>query len=125
LHTLLVILAVGTMAPFLWLVCASVKQGKDVFSAAFLPWGRLHDLTLNNFRALFAEQPFARWLVNSAFVSSTYTVLVVTLSSLGGFSLAKYRFAGKRPLMLFMLATMLLPGQVLLPASYELMYQFG
>ena len=42
--------------------------------------------------------------MNSAFVSSTYTVLVVTLSSLGGFALAKYRFAGKRPLMLFMLA---------------------
>jgi ABC-type glycerol-3-phosphate transport system permease component len=47
------------------------------------------------------------------------------LSSLGGFALAKYQFRFKRPLMLIMLATMLLPSQVLLPSSYELMYHIG
>ena len=52
-------------------------------------------------------------------------MLVVALSSLGGFALAKYNFRGKRPLMLVMLATMLLPSQVLLPSSYELMYKIG
>jgi len=50
---------------------------------------------------------------------------VVTLSSLGGFALAKYQFAGKKILMLVMLATMLLPGQVLLTPNWELMYKFG
>jgi ABC-type glycerol-3-phosphate transport system permease component len=49
----------------------------------------------------------------------------VTLSSLGGFALAKYRFVGKKPLMAIMLATMMLPSQVLLPSSYELMYRIG
>jgi multiple sugar transport system permease protein/arabinosaccharide transport system permease protein len=52
-------------------------------------------------------------------------VLIVALSSLAGFALAKYNFRGKRPLMLVMLATMLLPSQVLLPSMYELMYHFG
>ena len=52
-------------------------------------------------------------------------MLVVTLSSLGGFALAKYHFRGRRMLMLLMLATMLLPSQVLLPSSYELMYHLG
>ena len=76
-------LALGALTPFLWLLCACFKRGEDIFASAFLPWGHLHDLTLDNFRILFTEEPFARWLLNSAFVTSAYTVLVVTLSSLG------------------------------------------
>ena len=58
-------------------------------------------------------------------LSSAHTVLIVTLSSLGGFALSKYQFRGKKPLMLLMLATMLIPSQVLLPSNYELMYRIG
>lgn len=125
LHAMLYALAVCAIAPFVWVLCACFKTQDDLFRHTFLPWGHLHDLTLANFRALFATEPFARWMVNSIFVTSVYTASVVTLSSLGGFALAKYRFAGKRPLMLMMLLTMLLPGQVLLPASYKLIFSFG
>jgi ABC-type glycerol-3-phosphate transport system permease component len=50
---------------------------------------------------------------------------VVALSSLGGFALAKYRFRGRKALMLVMLATLLVPGQVLLLPNYEVMYALG
>ena len=125
LHLVLFGLAFCATAPFLWMLCACFKTQDDIFRYAFLPWDHLHGLTLDNFRALFATEPFARWMTNSLFVTSTYTVAVVTLSSLGGFALAKYRFAGKRILMLVMLTTMLLPGQVLLPGSYQLIFKFG
>ena len=49
----------------------------------------------------------------------------MSLSSLGGFALAKYRFAGRKLLMFLMLVTMTVPGQVLLPSSYELMRGLG
>ena len=94
----LTIAAAVCMAPFAWLLCASVKRGEDLFAYPFLPWTHLDRLTLSNFGLLFRNQPFAAWLTNSAFLASAQTVLVVTLSSLGGFALAKYRFAGKRPL---------------------------
>ncbi len=125
LHLVLAVLAFGVLAPFLWMLCASFKERHDVMEHAFLPWAHLDRLTLGNFRTLFHAVPFGRWLINSLFVSSVYTVLVVTLSSLGGFALAKYRFFGKRPLMAMMFATMLMPGLVMLPSSYELMYRFG
>jgi ABC-type glycerol-3-phosphate transport system permease component len=53
------------------------------------------------------------------------TALIVTFSALGGFALAKYQFAGKKMLMAVMLLTMLLPGLVLLPGGYLLMYDLG
>lgn len=114
-----------SLMPFAWLLCATVKRGDDLFAYPFLPWHDLSRLTVRNFGSLFVNQPFGRWLMNSAFLASTATALVVTLSSLGGFALAKYQFPGKKPLMLMMLATMLLPAQVLLPSSYELMWHFG
>jgi ABC-type glycerol-3-phosphate transport system permease component len=125
LHLTLVLLAFATITPFLWLICAAFKQQKDMFTWAFLPWRDLRGLTLDNFRALVAKVPFATWLLNSLFLASAQTVLVVTFSSLAGFGLAKYRFAGKRILMLIMLGTVVLPFPVLLPSSWELMYRFG
>ncbi|HVT87909.1 MAG TPA: carbohydrate ABC transporter permease [Tepidisphaeraceae bacterium] len=124
-HFVLIGFSLIVLAPFAWLVCASFKKQEDIFGSMFLPWSRLESLTLSNFRALFKAVPFARWLMNSLFLASTQTILVVTFSSLGGFALAKYRFRGRRRIALIMLATMLLPYQVLLPSSYELMYHLG
>jgi ABC-type glycerol-3-phosphate transport system permease component len=124
-HVALVLLAGLTLVPFVWLLCAAFKPHEQVFTSAFLPWDRLETLTLNNFRLLFSTVPFARWMLNSVFLASLQTVLVVTLSSLGGFALAKYHFRGRSVLTFLMLATLLLPAQVLLPSSYELMYRLG
>ena len=141
IHVALLALALLSIWPFLWLVCATFKIQPDIFRFAFLPHGAADDaqtiealaklqtrwgrLTLDNYLGLFTTRPFAAWLINSVFLACTHTVVVVTLSSLGGFALAKYRFAGKRPLMVLMLVTMVLPGQVMLPSSYELVRGFG
>jgi len=124
-YGILALLAGLSVLPFIWLICATFKTPGDFFAHVLLPWRHLDRLTLDNYRILFDDQPFGLWLANSLLLSSAHTVIVVILSSLGGFALAKYRFRGKRPLMLVMLATMLLPGQVLLSGSYELMYKLG
>lgn len=81
--------------------------------------------TLENFWILLSREPVGRWLVNSLFVSCTYTTLVVLLSALGGYALAKYRFTGKRLAQGVLIGVLLLPPQVLLPGSYELMDRLG
>jgi ABC-type glycerol-3-phosphate transport system permease component len=124
-HLILLALAAVVVTPFLWLVSAAFKQQEDMFTSLFLPWDRLGDLTLENFRLLFSREPYLRWLLNSLFLASAQTVLVVTFSTLGGFALAKYRFAGRRPLMGVMLLTMLLPYPVLLPGAWELVQRLG
>jgi ABC-type glycerol-3-phosphate transport system permease component len=125
LHSALVLLAVLSLVPFLWLICATLKTNADMFDFTFLPWSHLQTLTMDNYRQLFERRPFAQWMLNSLFVTCVHTALVVTLSSLGGFALAKYEFRGKRIIQVIMLATMLLPSQVLLPSGWELMYRLG
>jgi ABC-type glycerol-3-phosphate transport system permease component len=124
-HFALLVAAMVSLTPFLWLLCATFKNGDDLFAYTFLPWSHLGTLTTENYTLLFQKEAFGRWLVNSLFLSSAQTAIVVTLSSLGGFALAKYEFRGKRVLMAIMLVTMLLPAQVLLPSAYELINALG
>jgi ABC-type glycerol-3-phosphate transport system permease component len=123
LHVSIGALALISLVPFFWLICATFKQQDDFFSYVFLPWTHPERWTLGNYAYLFAHEPFVVWTFNSLFLSCTHTCLIVTLSSLGGFALAKYQFMGKRVLMLLMLATMMLPSQVLLMPNWELMYR--
>ncbi len=118
-------LALASLTPFFWLFCATFKNNDDFFQYTFLPWAHPGRWTLVNYRFLFSRYPFAAWLLNSLFLACAQTVIVVTLSSLGGFTLAKYRFRFKKPLMLIMFATMLIPYQVLLPSLQLMMYRIG
>jgi ABC-type glycerol-3-phosphate transport system permease component len=119
---LLACLALLSLLPLIWLCCATVKSGDDLFQYSFLPWGHLNHLTLANYTRLFAQRPFGSWMLSSIFLASTQTVGAVVLSSLGGFAIAKYRFFGRRALLALLLGVMLLPYQVLLPSLYELMH---
>ena len=125
LQLVLIVLAALWLVPFAWMLCASVKAPSEFFASTFLPWDHLERLTLANYRDLIVQRPFLTWMLNSLFLASLQTVAVVLLSSLGGFALAKYRFRGRRAVMVLMLATILVPGQVLLPSTYELVHAFG
>lgn len=125
MHVAIFALAMISLTPFFWLICATFKTSEDFFAYAFLPWSHPERWTFSNYVLLFEKNPFTTWLCNSFFLASTYTVIVVALSSLGGFALAKYRFPGKKLVMGMMLATMLLPSQVLLTPQWELMYKIG
>ena len=109
------------LAPLVWLVCAAFKNRDDMFHYAF---ASPHP-TLDNFVSLFNQVPFLRYMTNSVFISSGVTLLQLFFGSLAGFALAKYEFRGKRPLMALMLATMMLPNQVLLAPLYRLIYRMG
>lgn len=124
--------ATMTLIPFFWLLCASVKSNEDFFLFNFLPysadtWWRIawDRLTLENFRRLLGEIGFHRYAVNSVFVASAQTCLVILFSSMGGFALAKYRFWGMRVVVTIMLISMMIPAEVLLGPMYELLYRIG
>jgi len=90
-----------------------------------LRYEEAHTPTTRNFSDLFVHFNFGRYLLNSFFLTSAGTSISLILSSLGGFALAKYNFKGKHALLILMLATMMIPGSVLLAPSYELICKMG
>lgn len=111
--------AVVFVAPVIWLLVASFSRAPLSGNLWNSGW------TLANYRIMLKESAMPRWLLVSLFVCSLQTVLTVLLCSLGGFALAKYRFRGRRVLMALMLATLLLPAQVLLPSAWNVVRAVG
>jgi ABC-type glycerol-3-phosphate transport system permease component len=120
----LLVLAGLFLFPLLWLVTASIKQADDFVTYVLLPsdWSRL---TLGNYVQLIRDEPLLMWLSNSMFISGLQAAVQVTASSLCGFALARYQFAGKRLITILMLCVLALPWQAMLPATYELMRNWG
>jgi len=119
---LLAATAIGLM-PLFWLIAAVFKDSEDFFHYLFFP--PIDRMTLHNFVQLFRDQPFARYLANSLFLTGAQVLVQVFFASLGGFALAKYDFKGKRLITLAMLGLMTIPGQVMLAPTYELIYKMG
>ena len=78
-----------------------------------------------NYRKLWEAVPFNRYFINSVFIATASTLLALFFCSLGGFAFAKYQFRGKTILFGIMLASMMVPFQVLLVPLFGLMYDIG
>ena len=119
LYVLLLAGAVVMLTPLLWLIASTTKTEDDLFSYYFFA----PRFSVESYKKLFEGIPFFRYLMNSVFIASATVMVQLFFSSLAGFALAKYEFLGKKPLMLFMLATMLLPGQLTMAPAYVLAYK--
>jgi len=122
-HAMLVLCSVVMLTPMVWLIAATIKGPDDLFHYLFFPPPSY--FSLYNFRQLFEQIPYIRFMINSLFVSGATVLVQLFFSSLGGFALAKYEFRGKRVIMVLMLTTMMIPAQVMLAPMYELIYTIG
>ena len=78
-----------------------------------------------NFSGLFTQFPFARYLWNSVFITAVATVLTLLVNSMAAFALSRYRFAGREPVFLLMLATLMIPPTIVLVPNYLIASQLG
>lgn len=69
------------------------------------------DYFLENLKTVLANNYFRAYF-NSLFVSVASVILSVLISSMIGFALAKYKFKGKQAIFTFILAIMMIPGQI-------------
>lgn len=131
------LILVGTviLLPFVWLLCAAFKDADVMNQYTFLPPPSdlsAETVNLDNFRALFADKVtaqgeinFWRYVLNSLFLASVQTLVGLFFCSLGGYALAKYRFRGRHYVLTFMLASMTIPGAVLLAPNFEIIWRLG
>jgi ABC-type glycerol-3-phosphate transport system permease component len=123
LHVLLVTLGVTFLLPFLWMVLTSLKPLDEVGLQNWLPEGLR--FRWGNYGEVFQVIPFGRFYWNSLFVAAWVTSLQVFTSSLAAFSFARISWKGRDRVFLLYLATMMLPGLVMMIPNYQLMIRLG
>ena len=93
INGLLVLLAIISLAPLLWMLSVSFMQTGEAghFPPPLLP----AHASLDNYRELFVKAGMGRFLFNSFLISSCVMVLSVLFNTLAGYAFAKLHFKGR------------------------------
>jgi putative chitobiose transport system permease protein len=118
---LVLVVAVG---PFLWLLSTSLKSANEnifAYPPVFFP----ADPTLDNFWRVLESQPFLRYLGNSSIVAALSVFLNLLFASLAAYPLARMQWRGRGLVFGVLLASMMIPFQLLMIPVYELAISLG
>ena len=109
--------------PIYWLAVSALKPDAELYSLTPTLWPR--GATLEHFRTALVEGGLPRHLANSLIVSLSSAAINATLAVYAGYSFAKYRYFGRKPVMLFMLSAQMFPFGLLLITIYPMFTGLG
>ncbi len=107
-----VILGIGAIAmivPFFWMLTMSLKDPSEILKPQFLPAAP----TLDNYTQVLTRTLFPNWYFNSLIAATVSTASVAFFDSITGYVFAKFEFPGKRIAFLLILATLMVPTEML------------
>lgn len=118
-YVLLIIGAVVSLIPFLWMVSTSLKGRAEVFMfpPTFIP----ETLRWDNYTNVFKTFPFFNYMRNTATVAISVTLIQLFVSATAAYAFSRMEFKGRNILFFLYLGTMMVPGQVTLIPSYIMM----
>jgi multiple sugar transport system permease protein len=114
-------IAVLTIVPLLWMVSGAIRTQKESYLLTLIP----DEPTFDNFRYVFGDVPFERYMFNSFFVSITVTVLALWFHSMAAYALARLRFPGRELIFSLIFSTLLVSLPVILVPLFILVRELG
>ena len=124
--TFLVVCTLYFLVPFFWLFVSATKNGEDLVTTYGL-WFAPHFNLFINLQFLFTynQSIFVRWLLNSLIYAGLGSVVGTWLSSMAGYGLAKYSFAGRGLIFSVVLGSVLIPSMTLVLPLFLMMSAVG
>jgi arabinogalactan oligomer/maltooligosaccharide transport system permease protein len=135
IHLFLVVFTLLSIYPVLWvltiafsgkqsLALADLPENPDTgdLLRAVTPWPERW--SLQNFTAVFTDQPFLAWMGNSALIAVATTVLGVFLAMTAAYAFSRFRFPGQRAGMMSFLVSQMFPGTLMLIPLYIIVVQW-
>jgi multiple sugar transport system permease protein len=107
--------------PFVYMLSTSLKSNAEVYELSLLPRAP----TLANYQRLAGASGFPRWFLNSLAIAVVTTASVLFFDSLVGYTLAKFRFRGRRAVFLGILSTLMIPTEMLVLPWYVMSRNLG
>jgi multiple sugar transport system permease protein len=119
----LVLIGFYLFFPIYWMITSSLKDNAELYR--IIPTFFPQQFTLAHYWSAIAESKLLVYLGNSLITSGSSAAINTLLAIYAGFSFAKYRYAGRQPIMLFMLSAQMFPFGLLLISLYPVMTSLG
>lgn len=112
------LLALSTVYPIVFALNAALKTRRDYVLNRF---GLTHEFTFDNFVQAWHSAKLGQYFVTSVVVTAGSVACLLLVASLAGFGFAVLRFRGRRVIFYVLLATLMIPVQVILVPFYQTM----
>lgn len=109
---LLLFLTFLFLMPIIWVIGSSFKGTGELFSWPPSLFGKKP--SLDNYQRALEEGHFGIYFFNTVFTSLTATFLTIVVNVMSGYAFAKYHFKGERILFGIVLATLMVPLEVIM-----------
>jgi multiple sugar transport system permease protein len=122
-HIVLIIVAISMILPFFWMVSTALKTSNNVFS---IPPQWIPDpVQWSNFSRVFETIPFLRIILNTIGYSVAVTFFEVIGSVIVAYGFSRFKFKLKKPLFMFLLITIMIPGEITIVPTYVFWAELG
>jgi len=122
-HVVAIAVLVFGLVPILYVVSAALNPNGTMSSTSLLPT----KVGLDNFEKLFSDDnvPFAAWFGNSLMIAVPAAFISIFISSLAAYAFSRFRFKGRRPMLLFLLLIQMFPAFLAVVALYLIFGNLG
>ena len=118
-----VICAVLWVFPIYWGIVSSFKPDDEVVRPYIELWP--DTFTFEHYIFALTQTQIGTWYINSIATAIGVTILTVSTSMFGGYAISQLRFPMRRPLYWLILASFMVPTQVLIINHFVLMANMG
>lgn len=120
---LLFFFAVIVLAPLAWTLATSLRTPVESFTVP--PEWIPTNPDWRNYRQVFRQVPFGRYVMNSAIITVSIVLGQLVTASLAGYAFARFEFPGKRVLFTLIMATLMIPLQATIIPVFVLISKMG
>lgn len=117
-YFLVILTCVITFFPLYWMLVTAMLYNGKIFT--YPPIMFPPRLSLQSFAEILQAYPLARWFGNTIFVAAASTFFALLVSVLGAYSLSRFRFKGRLPVITSILITQMVPPPLFVIPLYVL-----
>ncbi len=122
-YTFLIIMAIIILFPFYWMLISSVKSIDEYRLSVPTLFPR--EILWGNYVQAFNQANLGTLFMNTLYVGVVSTLLSLVITILSAFAFARLEFKGRDALFAFLLATMMIPGELFTITNYATVNDFG
>jgi multiple sugar transport system permease protein len=111
------------LLPLVWMVTSSFKPTDKVYEYPPRLWSP--DASLDSYRTVLREHPFARYILNSVIVAGSVTIVASFLHAMAAYALSRFPYRWLDFIFLFMLVTMMIPEHAVIIPRFLLVRALG
>ncbi len=123
IYMILIIGAIFILMPFIWMISTSLKPSNEVLimPPKFIP----SKVMWENYKIALEAAPFKIYFKNSIFVTVSVTVGEIMTTIFAAFAFSRLNFKGRDIIFTILIATMMVPGEVLTIPNFVTLSKLG